>query len=73
MPSDSEALSVLFWDIHRASNGIDGGTGCNFILFRIDIVSYNRFRSEGLVQFGENYDVNIKSEETDTILNKQRE
>ena len=29
----SEALSVLFLDVHSASNGIDGGTGCNFILF----------------------------------------
>ena len=29
----SEALSVLFLDIHSASSGIDGGTGCNFIFF----------------------------------------
>ena len=35
----SEALSVRFLDIHSASSGIDGGTCCNFIFFRIDIVS----------------------------------
>ena len=29
----SEALSVLFWDTHSASSGIDGGTGCNCIFF----------------------------------------
>ena len=29
----SEALSVLFWDTHSASSGIDGGTGCNFVFF----------------------------------------
>ena len=34
----SEALSVRFLDIHSASSGIDGGTGCSFIFFRIDIV-----------------------------------
>ena len=35
----SEALSVRVLDIHSASSGIDGGTGCNFIFFRIYIVS----------------------------------
>ena len=29
----SEALSVRISDIHNASSGIDGDTGCNFIFF----------------------------------------
>ena len=38
----SEAQSVRLLDMYSASKGIDGGTGCNFIFFRIDIVSSNR-------------------------------
>ena len=29
----SKALLVRFLDIHSASNGINGGTGCNYIFF----------------------------------------
>ena len=36
----SEALSVLFLDIHSASSGIDGGTGCNFIFLVHTIEAY---------------------------------
>ena len=59
----SEALSVRILDIHSASSGIDGGIGCNFIFFRIAIVSSKRVMSKILVQIGENYEVNISSEE----------
>ena len=31
----SEALSVRISDIHSASSGIDGGTGCNFIFITV--------------------------------------
>ena len=31
----SESLSVRSSGINSASNGIDGGTGCNFIFFEI--------------------------------------
>ena len=31
----SESLSVRLTGINSASNGIDGGTGCNFIFFAI--------------------------------------
>ena len=51
----SEALSVRILDIHSASSGIDGGTGCNFIFFRIAIISSNKI----IVQIGENYEDNI--------------
>ena len=30
----SEALQVVVFDIHSASSGIDGGTGCNFFSHR---------------------------------------
>ena len=31
----SETLSILYLDIDSASNGIDGGTSCNFIFFSV--------------------------------------
>ena len=31
----SETVPVRYLDIHSASNGIDGGTGCDFIIFWI--------------------------------------
>ena len=34
-PMPSESLSVRFSVINSASNGISGGTGCNFIFFSI--------------------------------------
>ena len=55
----SEALKVEFFDILSASSGIDRGTGCNFIFFRIAIVSFNRVTSKILVQLGDNHEVNI--------------
>ena len=33
-----EALLVRFFDIHTESSSIDGGTGCNILFFRMDIV-----------------------------------
>ena len=58
----------MFFGIHSVSSGIDGGTGCNFIFFRIDFVSFNRVMSEILVQLGENHEVNISSEKTETAF-----
>ena len=55
-----EAPSVRISDIHSASSGIDGGTGCNCIFSPITIVSSNRVMSIILVQIGENYEVNIR-------------
>ena len=61
----SEALSVRFSDIHSASSGNDGVTGCNFIfLFRIAIISFNRVTLKIMLQLGNNYEVNASLNET---------
>ena len=64
----SEALSVLFLDIHSASSGINGGTGCNFIFFRIVIVSSNKVMSKIRVQIRVNFEVNTSSEEDEALF-----
>ena len=59
----SKALSVQILDINSASRGIDGGTGCNFMYFRVNIVCSERCCTRIIIQFGE-----ISSEETDTVF-----
>ena len=38
----SESLLVMFSGINGASNGIGGGTGCNFIFFYIKYKYFNQ-------------------------------
>ena len=52
----------------KESNGIDGGTGCKYIFFRIDIVSTRRVSLKNSCTIGENFEVNISSEETETLF-----
>ena len=48
---------------NSASDGINGGTGCNFTFFHIAIGSFNKVTSKIQVQLGDNQEVNTSSKE----------
>ena len=64
----SEALSVRLLDIHSASSGIDGGTGCNFIFFSHSHCSSDRVMSKNSSTNSRKYEVNISLEETEALF-----